>query len=488
MMYTSLGWVLFLSSLLVVSLSSAQRAIDDQRACAYSYTIVPPENATLHTLTIRSYENFVLGNETAWMEPYATALPTLSYCETRNEDMVTFIHYDGTAAGSLHLGNDQFATYFVPAAKCASGTPQEGAICHSGNSKPCGDGTDGSDCVVGAYAPCEGEGGGSGNVTVSGVFGTVAYNSISATFAHNVNASNSHLYANDQFGYESTCSDGGGNLYTTGERTVFANSSGNGDREANKEDTAASSSGSDHPDVTAIPIYRPDAATSAGYDFDGIHSGSGGCSDYYLSSIRSAAEEDTATLPPFLLLRVVHPGVFVRSSSSAPDTTFEPGGAEYETRYWSVSSHYGASYPTGLPDAAWWTANARMVNDAASAAGEWSRRPESSFIFFLPEAEAMALQAEQKLPPWKAPVLRAGDDVVGVVLPSPDFVVFRYRVPSTSFEGSPAVAPCFATPEDNEPLQRGAMGRWTPELWGAETMEAILALVEEQSQQSAHGE
>ena len=285
---------------------------------------------------------------------------------------------------------------------------------------------------------------------MSGVFGTVAYNSISATFSGpGVNASNSHFYANDQFAYEAKCSDGGGNPYTAGERSVFAaavasrQASLDTRRRERTRDRRSVGSGSSGEAAVSIPIYRPDAASSLGYDFDGIPNGpaneTNACSDYYLSTIRTSAEEDTATLPPFLLLRVRVPGVFVRSSSEQPDEVFEPTG-EYEARYWSVSSHYGdASYPSGLPDAKWWTVSARMVNDAAawqsgapgsSSGGSRSSESEEeprppSLVLFLPAADAIALQTAQGLPTWQAPMFRAAG-VSALVLPSPDFVVFRW--------------------------------------------------------------
>ena len=59
--------------------------------------------------------------------------------------------------------------------------------------------------------------------------------------------------------------------------------------------------------------------------------------------------------------------------------------------------------------------------------------------------------------------------MTGLVLPRPDFVVFRYRVPDPHFAGSPATAPCYATAATNRPIRRtagGGMGSYTPQLFG----------------------
>ena len=393
------------------------------------------------------YERFVLGEDSAWMETDEATVPRLSYCNTVDESMVMYISYDGTAEGALYLGNDQFATYYVPASTCSPGTTRAGEICTKGNSsQPCGTGSSGDDCVVGAYNDCI-DGSSNGRIIVSGTFGTVAYNSISATFAGpGANATNNHLYANDQFDYESSCDDGGGNPYSAGERTVFDAKSKSDKRSAKdpiefrqeslKRTRRYDSTSRRFNITTSIPFYRPDAQTSIGYDFDGIQNGpAADCSDYYLSTIHTAAEENTATLPPYLLLRTRVPGVFVRSSTEAPDAIFD---GEYEARYWSVSSHYGASYPDTLPNAAWWTVSARMLNDAAGAAAGKSindthshstprRRDEviaPFFVAFLPEKDAIGLQTKQGLPSWKAPVLTLAG-VRCLVLPSPDFVIIR---------------------------------------------------------------
>ena len=87
----------------------------------------------------------------------------------------------------------------------------------------------------------------------------------------------------------------------------------------------------------------------------------------------------------------------------------------------------------------------------AREGGEEERRVAT--VFFLPPDEAVALQQAQGLPGWAPPVLTVSSNttttITGLVLPRPDFVVFRYKLPAPDFAGSPARAKCYATPRRN---------------------------------------
>ena len=43
-------------------------------------------------------------------------------------------------------------------------------------------------------------------------------------------------------------------------------------------------------------------------------------------------------------------------------------------------------------------------------------------------------------------------------------IYFRYRAPADGWEGNPANAPCYDTPDANAPLAPRALGGFTPEL------------------------
>ena len=74
------------------------------------------------------------------------------------------------------------------------------------------------------------------------------------------------------------------------------------------------------------------------------------------------------------------------------------------------------------------------------------------------------LQASQGRQDWDAPELAWGEHARGRVLGEPDMIYFRYRAPADEWEGNPANAPCYDTPEANQPLAPRALGGFTPEL------------------------
>merc|ERR1719198_2267063 len=121
---------------------------------------------------------------------------------------------------------------------------------------------------------------------------------------------------------------------------------------------------------------------------------------------------------------------------------------EYDARYWSVGAHRpGGPGPhrrrgrRGLlqhppphdddaaPTLPWWTVNARMLNATADARGV-------GYVFFVPDADALALQASQGKEDWDAPELAWGSFARGRVLGEPDMIYFRYRAPADGWEGN----------------------------------------------------
>ena len=155
---------------------------------------------------------------------------------------------------------------------------------------------------------------------------------------------------------------------------------------------------------------------------------------------------------------------------------------------------------------------ARGRSGSSSTSSSSSSSPSGlvATVFFLPPAEAVALQRAQGLPGWAPPTLtigvpasrpsssspaspssssillssaspqtsRAAKAVTGLVLPRPDFVVFRYRVPDPNFAGSPAAATCYATAATNQPIRRttsGGMGSFTPQLFGCGSHSSLAA-------------
>ena len=178
-----------------------------------------------------------------------------------------------------------------------------------------------------------------------------------------------------------------------------------------------------------------------------------------MQKLQTACEAGSSSPNDFkyLVMRVKLMSVVVPSDTTPPDATF---GA-YDARYFSVGAHVCTAHSQGDALLPWWTVNARMLEASADSDG-------FAHVFFLPPDDARALQAAQARDTWDAPALAWGERA-GRVLGVPDFgVLLRYRVPSPGWEGSPANAPCFATPEMNQPLAEGALGDFTPELFGCD--------------------
>ena len=540
----------------IVSITISTAGVVNAATCQnYSMTLYPSANATITSLVLRNYERFIYGDPDGFKVVDADGnskdvAPTITY-ESANfstssvtEAMTLFGFYDGTASGSLGFGFDQYGVYWGPTGVCAADTPAgAGAVC-TPNFECCGAGSSFSSCSVALYRDAMP----GAAVVIRGSFlAPYAYTDVNVKYSDG-----SVRYATD---FEYSCGDSGLNPYVPGNPSVFApdeqpsfssstfaanvhNRTFVSKEHDGHDDTREYENSNGHvPSARKIPVYRPDRLHGSSYGMD--HGSVGQCSDEYLCTVRDHKEmvasggsasttTTTATtdnddnddgssnlvLPEYLLLRVRLPRVFVRSDDEPPDAVFGHQQAnkstEYESRYWSVSSHYSYTYPDPPPVliANWWTVNARQLSPYLNEevhgeesggqrrAGSKQTKMAVATVFFLPPDEALALQQAQDLPTWAPPALTVNlplptsstsssssssstpvVTVTGLVLPRPDFIVFRYKLPDTDFEGSPARAPCYAIPQTNRPLRPTAMGLFTPEILGCGNHTGLVAFV-----------
>ena len=444
--------------LLIALLASVASA---SSSSTFSVTLSPPagtsESAVLTAITFRAYERWD-GTEKGWSA--IDSPPRAGAVGGELLDMGLTLGYDGSGQGSVELGIDQFAHYFAPQGTCS----MTGELCkgHDGCTAA------GSECVVPAYGARE--------AVVEGTWGPVGYYSMNVKWQDPATGEMTELYTVDA---EWPAALGGEpNPYVKGNETVFAQFANATAARA----AAAPAAGRAAPASKAaagggtVALYRPDKQTSSGLGFDGAVLDD--CADTYVSTMQSydsskAACEPHGVSPPvgnysFLVLRAKLPRVLVAFDTASPDAIF----GEYDARYFSVGSHvcgaYGADDDAEL---AWWTVNARML--AASVDGDGV-----GTVFFVPRDDARALQVAQGRDAWDAPELSWGDALAGRVLGTPDLaVILRYRVPSAAWEGSPANAPCFANPLENQPLEADALGEYTPEIYGCnfDSLDEFLA-------------
>ena len=86
------------------------------------------------------------------------------------------------------------------------------------------------------------------------------------------------------------------------------------------------------------------------------------------------------------------------------------------------------------------------------------------YVFFAPLEDVRSLAQEQDSQDVP-PTLEWGG-YKGYVLGMPDYsFIFRFREPSSEWEGSPANAPCFDSPLVNEAIKGGVLGEWLPEIY-----------------------
>lgn len=197
-----------------------------------------------------------------------------------------------------------------------------------------------------------------------------------------------------------------------------------------------------------VDFYRLDKVDSS-LNIDEI--ASDGCSQGYLVATNNSI------LRPFQisLLRMKVPTTFI--SNNIPDKVF----GNYQSRYFSVSvtTSVSGSFES-LPS--YWTVNARMLNDYVDSQGY-------AYIFFAPQWFVSALALEENTPSAQPPVLSWGK-YKGYVLNISgrgDLLELRYRIPDPHFQGSPANAVCYATPEEQQPVNKTELGDFTPEMFGS---------------------
>lgn len=403
-------------------------------------------------LTVRAYERYVYGNRTAWMDiDTDTESPRVARTgapDSEYRSMTYSLGYDGTGSGSVGLGIDQFAAYFLPSGECNVSGVACSILADGGfNSTTC---PEGESCVTDILD------GKTSSITVRGTFGPFAYNSIAAVFANDFLESFESFSTVYDRGY-GNCTSGTGNPFTFGSTTVFADERAQTSFVTHEEKPRIS-----HPSIVlgegeSVPFYRPDVLSSK-YQLDGANSGE--CSDAYVTTIFNSSD---LTMPDdnlYHVIRVLVPYVFVRTDLEPADTLF----GLYDARYFSVSAHreyyyHSSRVPFTVPNVSWWSINARMMSEVVDGTGH-------AYIVTLPDADAEALQQEQGLEAWEAPKLDWGGRKAFVLgLPSNGFIVVRYRDPNPDWVGSPANAPCYKIPHTNKPLAEDSLGMYTPMMY-----------------------
>jgi len=89
-----------------------------------------------------------------------------------------------------------------------------------------------------------------------------------------------------------------------------------------------------------------------------------------------------------------------------------------------------------------------------------------AYVFFMPTEDVEDLVDLQK-PPNKTPPIVEWGGFKGYVLGPPKFsVILRYRDPNPDWIGSPGKANCFIDDAQNQPIEQGELGEYTPEIYG----------------------
>lgn len=418
--------------------------------CNYSITINASKTGFhLKMLTVRAYERYVYGNRTAWMHVDTdTESPRVARTgapDSEYRNMALSLGYDGTGSGSVGLGIDQFAAYFLPSGMCNV----SGVTCNLLN-----DNFNLSTCPEGESCVDDILDGKTSSITVLGTLGPFAYNSIAAVFANDLFESHIQSYSTVYDSGYGNCTSGEGNPYTFGSTTVFANDKAQTSLVAHEDKPRISHSPVLLGEGEPVPFYRPDILSSK-FQLDGANSGE--CSDAYVTTIWNSSDLRMPDDRLYHVIRVVVPYVFVRTDLEPADALF----GSYDARYFSVSAHreyyyHSSRVPFTVPNVSWWTINARMMSEVVDGAGH-------AYIVTLPDADAEKLQQEQGLEAWEAPKIDWGGRKVFVLgLPTNGFIVMRYRDPDPNWAGSPANAPCYKIPRTNRPLTKDSLGVYTP--------------------------
>lgn len=211
-----------------------------------------------------------------------------------------------------------------------------------------------------------------------------------------------------------------------------------------------------NPTTGEVYVYRVDKLNSE-TRFAGEEPNKG-CLTTYLFSTFLTTLADCGTIDEGFLqygvMRIKVPNTY--------DSTMPCGDmGSYDALYYSVSSHQckGTSSDGLLP---FWTVNARMMKNTPSDDGY-------VYVFWAPVADAREIKRQQSTNPgdnyWEPPIIEWGGRR-GYLLGLPTLAFFfRYKAPDTSWEGWPGNAPCYDTPDQNQPIT-DQLGDWCPELYG----------------------
>jgi hypothetical protein len=203
-------------------------------------------------------------------------------------------------------------------------------------------------------------------------------------------------------------------------------------------------------DTGEASVFRLDKHTSKEVVADDI--ADDGCSRAYLFS--TIDEQEVA------VLRIKVPEIFIDDDET--DKTFD----NYQARYFSVGAH--RKVPDGSPDISlsYWTVNARMLKDYQDEQGY-------AYVFFAPNWYTHTVALKQNTPETQPPVLKWGR-YKGYLLGKPDYaIIMRYRDPSPSWVGSPENAKCYATANRVKPVSKDELQEYTPEVF-ADSLDSFL--------------
>jgi hypothetical protein len=201
-------------------------------------------------------------------------------------------------------------------------------------------------------------------------------------------------------------------------------------------------------DTGQIAIYRLNAESSLEVMADDI--APDGCSRAYLFGFMDA-EDDIA------ILRMKVPTTFL--DGNEPDKIF----GDYQTRYFSASSH--RKFPTREDPTIlnYWGVNAAMLKDYQDDDGY-------AYVFFAPNKYVKEMADEQNTAETEPPVMKWGR-YTGYLVGYPDFsIILRYRDPSLSWDGSPENAVCYPTARQQRTVEPDELGEYFPEIF-ADTLD-----------------
>lgn len=423
---------------------------------------VTAESYPYNQLVLRYYQVWGDGSSTGWQQ--AVESPTVNFngipLSLANVSSYS-CGYDCYVQGQLGLGFDQYAQYLVV-------------------NLPVGE---------------------NGDLIISGTYQQAAY--MSATlYSYPAESQQGQLYTRQETILDrdmNTIGGNGLNPYTEGNPSVFAYNASNlqtsNDNIVNPASNMLTISTKSsvktslinrqfnlpHPNNTIdntnkinvdgkIAMYRLDKLSSTEVTADDI--APDGCSRAYLYGNKAESQQVE-------VIRIKVPTTFIESDT--PDTIF----GNYQASYFSISSHKIQDTPPPPPQTShnvsnanneesqpqpqllsYWSVNSRMLSKYADKDGY-------AYVFFAPDDYVNNLAIEQNTPATQPPVLTWGN-YTGYVLGDPSYsIILRYRDPSSTWQGSPENAICYATPEQLKPVTMKELGEYTPEVFGG-TMDEFL--------------